>query len=86
MKLINMDSLGVRYDYGSIMHYPTHAFSTGGPIIQVNNQNEYKSQGSPTLGQQNKDNARDIQQVNHLCITGRLKIKVHHGVNIYIYI
>ena len=88
MKRTNVDSLGVGYDYGSIMHYSTYVFSTGGPTIQVNNQNEYRSQGSPTLGQQNGLSARDIQQVNYLykChgfgITGRLIIKVRNGVNL----
>ena len=83
-----VNSLGVGYDYGSIMHYSTHALSTGGPTIQVNNQNEYRSQGSPTLGQLNGLSARDIQQVNLLykCpisgITGRLRIKVRNGVNL----
>ena len=55
-----VNSLGVGYDYGSIMHYSTHALSTGGPTIQVNNQNEYRSQGSPTLGQRNGLSDRDI--------------------------
>ena len=83
-----VNSLGVGYDYGSIMHYSTHALSTGGPTIIVNNMNEYRSQGSPTLGQLNGLSARDIQQVNYLykCpgfgITGRLIIKVRNGVNL----
>ena len=34
MKLINMDSLDIGYDYGSIMHYSKHAFSN----IILNNQ------------------------------------------------
>ena len=33
---INMDSLDIGYDYGSIMHHSKHAFST----IILNNQNE----------------------------------------------
>ena len=83
-----VNSLVVGYDYGSIMHYPTHAFSTGGPTIQVNDQNEYRRQGSPKLGQRNGLSARDIQQVKLLykCpisgITGRLTIKVRNGVKL----
>ena len=83
-----VNSLGVGYDYGSIMHYSTRGFSTGGPTIQVNNQNEYRRQGSPRLGQRKGLSARDIQQVNYLykCrgfgITGRLRIKVRNGVKL----
>ena len=83
-----VNSLDIEYDYGSIMHYSTHALSTGGPTIIVNNLNEYRSQGSPTLGQLNGLSARDIQQVKlmYKCpisgITGRLGIKVCNGVNL----
>ena len=83
-----VDSLGVGYDYGSIMHYSRYDFSTGGPTLKVINDSEYESQGSPTLGQRNGLSARDIQQVNYLykChgfgTTGRLRIKVRNGVNL----
>ena len=43
MKLINMDSLDIGYDYGSILHYSKHAFSSDGPTIILNNQNQYRN-------------------------------------------
>ena len=88
MKRTDIDSLGIEYDYGSIMHYGTHFFSAGGPTLQVNNPTVYTNQGSPTLGQQTALSAKDIKQVNFLykCqgvgITGRLRIKVRYAVNL----
>ena len=91
MKRNDIDSLGVVYDYGSIMHYGTHYASRfgGGPIIEVNNPTEYSNQGSPTLGQENGLSAKDIEQVNLLysCpksgVNGsRLRIVVRNGVSL----
>ena len=89
MKRTYIKSFGVEYDYGSIMHYGTHTFSSGrGPTIQVNNGIAYTNQGQPTLGQRTALSAKDIQQVNYLydCpgagITGRLRIKVRYARNL----
>ena len=89
MKRTKIDSLGVVYDYGSIMHYPTNAFSNGGgPTLQENNPTEYSNQGSPTIGQQTALSTKDTKQVNLLynCpkvgVTGRLRVKVRNAADL----
>ena len=90
MKRNDIHSLGIVYDYGSIMHYRTNAFSRtrGVSTMQVNNPTEYSNQGSPTIGQQTALSAKDIRQVNYLynCPrtgkNGRLRIKVRNAVNL----
>ena len=89
MKRNDINSLGVKYDYGSIMHYGTHAFSRNGqPTIQVNNPNAYTNQGNPKIGQRIGLSAKDIEQVNLLYSCpktgtyGRLRIKVRCAVNL----
>lgn len=86
-----VDSLGVVYDYGSVMHYSTTAFSkpscsgSSCTAIQVNNPTEYSNQGSPTIGQRVGLSPKDAQQVNLLysCgVDGRLRVKVRNGVNL----
>ena len=86
----DIDSLGMEYDYGSIMHYSSHAFSRNGqPTIQVNNPTVYANQGRPTLGQNIALSAKDIKQVNYLykCpgigVLGRLRIKVRNARNLF---
>ena len=94
-KANEVNSLGVGYDYCSVMHYPTHAFSKGDySTIIVKNKTEQESQGCQKLGPHNGLSVRDIQQVNLLynCSlpsrlglkTGRLtcRIKVRNGVNL----
>ena len=80
-----MDSLGIGYDYGSIIALPNTCFLNRWSYYT--SEYEYRSQGSPLLGQLNGLSARDIQQVKlmYKChgfgINGRLRIKVHNGVN-----
>ncbi len=66
-----VDSLGVVYDYGSVMHYRTTAFSNCKvramcPTLKVNNQAEYKEQGSPKIGQRSGLSTRDALQARLL--------------------
>lgn len=85
-----VNSLGVGYDYGSIMHYSLNAFSNCGSCntLQVTNQAAYASQGSPTVGQRNGLSSRDIQQARLLynCprtgVHRRLVIKVKTATNL----
>ena len=93
IKLFNVyvDYYATEYDYGSIMHYSTHAFSNarcrglGCRTIVINNATEYQRQGSPRLGQKNGLSSRDILQANRLysCagkgVRGFLVIKVKQG-------
>ena len=60
--------LGEPYDYGSIMHYGTHAFSSNGkPTITT------LQTGGAQIGQREALSANDIRQINKLykCPTGR---------------
>lgn len=60
--------LGEPYDYGSIMHYGTHAFSSNGqPTIAT------LQTGGAQIGQREALSANDIRQINELykCPTGR---------------
>ena len=65
-----VNSLGVVYDYGSIMHYSKTAFvrddCDGCQSIEVNNTAVYRAQGSPTIGQRNGLSTKDVQQANLL--------------------
>ncbi len=88
-----VDYQGVGYDYGSIMHYRTTAFSkcdtpSTCPTLAVNNPTEFANQGSPTLGQRAALSNRDITQTNRLytCpgrgIKGILKVYVRYARNL----
>lgn len=60
--------LGEPYDYGSILHYGTHAFSSNGkPTITT------LQTGGAQIGQREALSANDIRQINKLykCPTGR---------------
>ncbi|CAI8053110.1 Zinc metalloproteinase nas-4 [Geodia barretti] len=67
-----IDFQGSKYDYGSIMHYPSTAFDKPGckgvacTTIEVNNDAEYEKQGRPKLGQRVKLSPSDITQINRL--------------------
>ena len=68
-KYSEVDSLGVGYDYGSIMHYATVIrLDSDLPktVIEVTNSREYEKQGSPAIGQQNELSAMDVLQANRL--------------------
>ena len=65
-----VNSLGIGYDYGSVMHYGTTAFvrdnCDGCQTIEVTNTAAYSAQGSPTIGQRNGLSSKDVQQANLL--------------------
>ncbi len=80
----NVDYQDEKYDYGSIMHYSTTAFSSWGwDTIVVNNKPRYEEQGSPTIGQRLHLSPGDIRMVDKLykCYNpqgfrGRLRVDV----------
>ena len=88
-----VNSLGVVYDYGSIMHYSKTAFvrddcrarGDGCQSIEITNTTAYRAQGSPTIGQRNGLSTKDVQQTNLLysCprsgVTGLLEIHIKSG-------
>lgn len=53
------DTLGERYDYGSIMHYPAYAFSSNYKPTIV------KKKAGPAIGQRKQLSVTDIRQVRH---------------------
>ena len=58
---------GVGYDYASIMHLSTSAYSNHGTVtIEVVNRDEYVSQGSPKLGNREGLSRGDKLKVNRL--------------------
>ncbi len=88
-----VDYQGVGYDYGSVMHYSTTAFSKCSipstcPTLTVNNPSEYASQGSPTIGQRSALSDRDITQAKRLyrCpgkgLKGILKVHIRYARNL----
>nr|CCA61951.1 bone morphogenetic protein 1 [Suberites domuncula] len=93
-KHLKIDYQGSPYDYGSIMHYSSRAFSrpdcTGENCVtlSINNAVEYSHQGSPTLGQRNALSAQDILQINRLytCpgngVNGFLMYRVRDGASL----
>lgn len=85
-----VDSHGIVYDYGSIMHYNLNAFSSNGnPTLQIINMKEYIQQGQPAVGEIKRLSKRDIAQIRRVynCpgsgIPGylRIYIKIIHGVH-----
>ena len=81
---------GTRYDYGSIMHYPSDAFSRNRrPTIEVTNTAEYDRQRRPMLGQRVQLSDIDVQQANRLysCSSssnriGYLSVQASHANNL----
>jgi len=62
-----VDTLGIMYDYGSIMHYSTRAFSrNGNPTIIPSRLTV------ATLGQRNDFSDRDLAKINKLYRCGKL--------------
>ena len=87
-----VDSRGIEYDYGSIMHYGDWFFLRDDckdcKTITITNDVAYSNQGSPRLGQENGLSTRDIMQANTLyscpntyygVLYGSLKIYAHYG-------
>lgn len=63
----SLDVQGLTYDFDSIMHYTTNAFSKNGKdTIKVINRHVYADQGSPTVGQRNHLSKGDIAVINRL--------------------
>ena len=84
-----VDYQGSVYDYGSIMHYQSTAFSRNSRnTITVTNTSEYHQQGGPTLGQRRALSPQDIFQVRRLysCpgggVRGFLTVNVRRGYSL----
>lgn len=82
----DINSLGVQYDYDSVMHYGQTFQSTNGHnTIEISNPTVYANQGRPTLGQLNHLSSKDTQQARLLynCprpgVSGRLKVNVRYA-------
>ena len=84
-----VNSRGSEYDYGSVMHYPTTAFvredCIGCQSIEVTNDDAYRRQGNPIIGQRNGLSLGDIVQANSLynCpkigVSGQLIVQIKSG-------
>lgn len=56
-----ISNYGVEYDYGSVMHYPTVAFSTDGSPTIV----PLKDLNDAVMGQRTELSGKDIQRLNN---------------------
>ena len=85
-----VDSLGSRYDYGSVMHYEMDKYvrsdCSGCQTMEVTNNALYRSQGSPSIGDWTDGlSSIDVEQANLLysCpksgVTGPLVIHIRNG-------
>lgn len=62
---INLE--GLEYDFDSIMHYRTNAFSNNGKdTIEVKDVALYEEEGSPPVGQREHLSEKDIATINKL--------------------
>ena len=90
--ILEVNSRGSEYDYGSIMHYGDSFFvrddCKGCKTITVTNSIVYEKQRRPRLGQENGLSTRDIMQANLLysctrpyygVLSGNLKIYARYG-------
>ena len=82
------ENQGTAYDYGSVMHYDSDAFSSNGfDTIEIINIFEYNRQGRPALGASSKTelSSADATQLNRMynCpgsgVPGILKVYVKYG-------
>ena len=65
--LQEIDSEGLVYNFGSIMHYNEYSFSrNGNKTLEVTNQKVYREQGSPVVGQRKRLSRGDIEVVNRM--------------------
>ncbi len=77
----------VGYDFGSILHYSTTSFASCNtksacPTLAIQNYEEYRRQGRPTIGQRKHLSSLDILQANRLyqCgMVGSLKLLVKYA-------
>ena len=61
-----VSSLGVEYDYASIMHYSKRAFSKDGRVVFKVNKSKELPECLPEIGQRKSISSKDIEQVNKL--------------------
>ena len=65
--VVYVTTLGLSYDYDSIMHYSEKAFSKNGRrTIVVSNPQHYMKQGQPMLGQRNHLSKMDVLGIRRL--------------------
>ena len=64
----DVDSLGTKYDYGSVMHYDLHVFAKNTSLysMRVTNHEEYKRRGFPLIGTVQTLSKLDTVQLNRL--------------------
>lgn len=85
-----IDSLGSRYDYGSVMHYDLNAFAKRSELetMKVINQREYRRQGQPDIGFGPTLSKLDVTQLNRLynCprsgVPGYLTVHIQNAENL----
>lgn len=61
-----VSSLGVGYDYGSIMHYSKRAFAKHGHVVFKVKKGKEVPECVPEIGQRKSISSKDIEQINKL--------------------